>query len=44
MQENTDISCILSDSPKLSPLLKPDEKAPICKNRSENFLHGVAAP
>ena len=40
MQQNTHISCILPNPPKLSPLLKLDEKAPTCKNRSENFLHG----
>ena len=44
MQQNTHISCIRADPPKLNPLLKLDEKAPICKNRSENFLHGAAAP
>ena len=39
MQENTHISCIRDDPPYLSTLLKLDEKAPIYKNLSENFLH-----
>ena len=29
-------------SPVATPLLKLAEKAPVCKNRSENFLHGAA--
>ena len=39
VQENTHFSCIRRHPPKLRPLLKLDEKAPICKNRPENLLH-----
>ena len=40
MQEQTVSSCIPSDSLKLRCLLNLDEKAPICRNRSENQSHG----
>ena len=43
LQENTRISCIRADTPKLDHLPKLDEKARTCKNRSENFLRGGAA-
>ena len=39
VQEDTHFSCIRDRPPQLGPLLKLDEKALVCKNRSEHSLH-----